>query len=288
MYRKCDAVVDGNIVYVINCSSKWIYLYDIISDSWSHDRPPDCVHENSSITTINGWLTTVGGGTYTNELFSLTVWGGKRIWTKKFPPMPTKRRSTSALCTETTLIVAGGEGQSGTLSTVEVMDTQTRQWSTAADLPQPMFEASATICGDELYLLGETNCNTQSLYVCLVRDLQSRISVHDQLQLATSKITNQPSKVWSQIVDVPVKGSTCESFYGRLLVIGGSSSDERFSRAIYMYDSAINSWEIISHMTVGRCECFTAVLPDNRLMVVGGWTDGGKLTKMVELASVCE
>ena len=41
-------------------------------------------------------------------------------------------------------------------------------------------------------------------------------------------------------------------------------------------------------MATGRCQCFAAVLPDNRLMVVGGWTDSGKLTDTVELASVCD
>ena len=58
------------------------------------------------------------------------------------------------------------------------------------------------------------------------------------------------------------------------------------STAVHMYNSTTNSWEIISHMTTGRCDCFTAVLPDNRLMVVGGRTDGGSLTDVVELASV--
>ena len=69
--------------------------------------------------------------------------------------MPTKRKWTTSLCTGTTLIVAGGVGESGrTLLTVEVMDTETHQWSTASDLPQPMYYASATVCGDQLYMLG--------------------------------------------------------------------------------------------------------------------------------------
>ena len=39
--------------------------------------------------------------------------------------------------------------------------------------------------------------------------------------------------------------------------------------------------------TAGRYECFTAVLPDNQLMVVGGFTDdSGKLTDTVELATM--
>ena len=55
-----------------------------------------------------------------------------------------------------------------------------------------------------------------------------------------------------------------------------------------MYNSTTNSWEIISHMTTGQYDCFTAVLPNNQLMVVGGWTDSGGATDTVEVASVYE
>ena len=39
-------------------------------------------------------------------------------------------------------------------------------------------------------------------------------------------------------------------------------------------------------MTTGRYSCFTAVLPDSQLMVVGGWTGHDK-TGAVEIARVC-
>ena len=114
-YRYFDTVMDGNRVYIRDRGTVKIYSYGIISESWS--QLPDCVHESGSLTIINGWITTVGGGspfthTYLNELFSLK-WEGSGIcrkWTKKFLPIPTKRRSTTALCTGATLIVAGGRG----------------------------------------------------------------------------------------------------------------------------------------------------------------------------------
>jgi hypothetical protein len=89
MDRRCNAVVDGNTVYVMKSDTINIYSYDVTSDSWS--QLPDCVHEGSSVTVINGCLTTVGGGYYSNcsnELFSLTGKGSGRRWTQQFPPMP--------------------------------------------------------------------------------------------------------------------------------------------------------------------------------------------------------
>ena len=130
MSRWFDAVMDGNTVYTRYRATVNIYSYDITSDSWS--QLPDCIHRSGSIAVINGWLTTVGGGSYpnySNELLCLTGKGSGRRWTKQFSPMPTKREWTVSLCTGIALIVAGGWGVGGVLSTVEVMDTETHQWS---------------------------------------------------------------------------------------------------------------------------------------------------------------
>ena len=189
MYRWCDAVVNGNTVYVRDGGSVKIYSYDATTDSWS--QLPDCVIPNGSITVIDGELTTVGGDR-SNELFSLTG-QNRRIWTKKYPPMPTKRRCTISLCTGARLIVAGGVGEGAVvLSTVEVMNTVNHQWFTAADLPQPMYIASATVCGDCIYMLGgvgERITSIKSVYTCSVSDLiqscvpnslESRTSLSDK------------------------------------------------------------------------------------------------------------
>ena len=40
-------------------------------------------------------------------------------------------------------------------------------------------------------------------------------------------------------------------------------------------------------MKTGQDKCFAAVLPDNQLMVVGGWIDFYSSTDVVELGSVC-
>jgi serine/threonine protein kinase len=297
MDRWCDAVVDGNAVYVMKSNTVNIYSYDVISDSWS--QLPDCIHEDSSITTINGYQTTVGGYSYpncSNELFSLTGKGRNRRWTQQFPPMPTRRRETTSLCIGTALIVAGGCGNGGMLSTVEVMDTETHQWSTAAYLPrpQPMHRASATFCGDQLYMLGGVvdGCYVKSVYTCSVSALL-RSCVQSSLEAKLQSTTlEDKAGVWRQIADLPVIRSTCESFHGRLLAVGGTESDSmKRTTAVYMYNSTTNSWEIISHMKTGRWNCFTAVLPDNQLMVMGGYIEHMAVcgsTDSVELATVCD
>ena len=282
VHRWCDAVVDGNMVYVVAGGSVKTYSYDITSDNWC--QLPDCVHMNGSITVINGSLTAVGGGRYpySDELFSLTGEGSRlRRWTKQFPPMPTKRKSTTTLCNGIALFVIGGisEDEKG-LSVVEVMNTETRQWFTAANLPEPMYFASATVCGDQLCVLGGTmdSCYIKSMYACLMSDLfESCVRVIDKRTCEAN--------IWGQLADVPLLGSTCESFHGRLLAIGGNYSGKA-TTAVYLYKSTTNCWEFISHMTTGRSCCLSAVLPDNRLMVVGGYINGLGKTDTMEFASV--
>ena len=302
MHRYCDAVIEGNTVYIRNEGLVNIYTYDVTSDSWS--QLPNDVHRYSSIAVINGWLTTVGGyssPSYSNELLSLTGEGSGRRWTKKFPPMPTRRCSATALCTGTTLIVAGGEGGEGegdrVLSTVEVMNTENHQWSTTSksDLPEPMCYASATVCGDQLYMLGGVNkihLDIKSVYTCSVSALLQSCVLSSLEAPVLEKTSLDKFSVWSQIADLPVMCSTCESLHSRLLAIGGMVDSGGATTAVYMYNSSTNSWEIINHMTTGRGDCFTAVLPDNRLMVVGGNTHRIKntlfdVTNTVEFANVC-
>ena len=285
MYRPCDAVVDGNTVYVRAGGTLKICSFDATTDRWS--QLPDCVREGGSVTVINGRLTTVGGDE-SNELFSLTGEGSSRRWTKEYRPMPTKRRWTTSLCTGATLIVAGGWGEDGeVLSTVEVMNTENHQWSTAADLPQPMYLASATVCGDRIYMLGGNDkpyIGTKSVYSCSVSALlQSCVPSSLVAKLRRTSLSDKAS-VWRQVADLPVLFSTCESFHGRLLAIGGRDDSWKGTTAVYEYSSTSNSWEVISHMTTGRYICSTAVLPNNQLMVVGGGTDTG-FTDTVELAS---
>ena len=148
------------------------FCYTISTSSWSQLPGSPASFSHSVI--INNFLTLIGGRmsdthTTTNQLFSLT--GGR--WTEKFPPMPTKRSGTTALCIETALIVAGGKSDklSGIyeLQTVDqVMSTETVQWSTAADLPQPsLWFAPASVCGDHVYILGKSN----KLYTCSLQAL---------------------------------------------------------------------------------------------------------------------
>ena len=290
MHRSCDAVVGNNIVY---CKYKnLVNAYHIPSSSWSpNPKWPSCNWNGFAITVIDGALTTVGGyrdsGKDTNKLLSLTREGTR--WTEKFPPMPTNRYAVSVLCTGTALIVAGGAyDKVQPLKTVEVPNTETRQWQTAPDLPLPLSESSLTLCGDLIYLLGGYNEDgaTNLVYSCLLSSLLSTPSKSLGERLASTLKRSSKRRIWNKVADLPVKDSTAVTLHGQLLAIGGEDSEDKPSTAVHMYQPTTDSWEVISHIATPRSGCLAAVLPDNQLMVVGGYTTGGKRCDSVEFGRI--
>ena len=167
MSRYCDAVVDNSTVYYKSVGDNNIYAYCIPSSNWSTIR--DCpLRGGFAVVVIDGVLTTVGGFDYdlkySNKLFSLTWEGSRRKWTEKFPPMPTKHCSATALRTGTALIVAGGyDANSKSLKTVEVLNIETQQWHTASDLPEPLAQLSLMLSGDLVYILGDSIMTMQQI-----------------------------------------------------------------------------------------------------------------------------
>ena len=270
--RWSDATVDGNRVYILNGIKLWIY--DIGKKKWS--RLPSCIYYNASLKVLNGLPTTVGGSPFhgepVNSLMSLVEESCGGVWREKFPPMPTRREYVTAVCIRTVLIVAGGHAEKE-LTTVEVLNIKDCQWFHAARLPEPLHCFSATVSDNLLYMLGGAHRHfpSNSVYTCSVDALLQSTQHHEHLSLSSN--SSDDTGVWSKLADVPVQESTCVTFYGQLLAIGGLGSDRKPTTAVYMYNPSTNSWNVISHMRVARRYCFAAVLPDNQLMVVGGEID---------------
>ena len=284
--RWCDAIVDGNRVYILD-GDYLLWTYDINDKCWLQlsKAPYIC----SGFVILDGLPTTIGGRV-TNKLMSLTV---KGKWTEKFPPMPTQRHFVSAVCTRTDLIVAGGVGKDNlnVLTTVEVLNIENRLWSTAVDLPEPLQHHSVTVCGDQLYMLGGAcdHMPTKSVYTC---SLSALFQTYTQRSLVGTfkcalSLSNSSSGVWSKLPDLPVMESTCVTFCGQLLAVGGVDSDNKPTTAVYMYNQATNSWNVISHMATARRRPFAAVLPNNQLMVVGGMDDRWTYMYLVEFGDLC-
>ena len=272
------AATDGSTLYVRGAYPNQMFSYIVSTSRWS--QLPNSPTNNCSSVILNNLLTLIGGhnrgSTLTNQLFSLTGEGSGRRWTEKFPPMPTKRQESIALCTGTALIVAGGTGKDDSaLKAVEVLNTETLQWSTAADLPQPLPYVPAAVCGGHVYILGSSNMYISSI-ITLCQSSRSFLA----------SLINMDTGVWKKVAAPPVKETTCLSIGDRLISIGGKGADERITAAVHLYNPTTDSWEVISYMGTPRKRCIAAVLPNNQLMVVGGKISSFVSTDSVEFATV--
>ena len=195
------APVDGGVAY-FSPREHVMIAYNSARNKWS--ELPKCPNDGFSPAMINGLLTAIGGMKsileFTNSLVSLT---GKK-WTVRFPAMPTKRRWTSAVCSGRSLIVAGGLGEGHErLRVVEVMDTETLQWSTASSLPRSLCGELAAICGDQVYMPGGFDQSdkkyTNSFFTCSLAALPQSCQPQSLgAQMNTLSLASRP-KVWHQL-----------------------------------------------------------------------------------------
>ena len=276
-------VVDGNTAYFSLGGLFRVYSYQNILGHEQWSRLPDNVNDAFSLAVIDGLLTSVGGRSSrgpTNTLLSLTGEGERKKWSEVFPPMPTRHSSTACTTTEKALVVAGGYAGDG-LATVEVMDINTKKWTTVCPLPKKLKALSAIVCGDSLYLAGGiTQGNgSKSVFTCSLPALWQPKTLGSKIRRTLSW-----SNVWKEISSLPVTESTLASFDGHLLAIGGRDDSGNPTTDVYRYDSHTDSWHVISQMKNKRTLCLAVTLPEDQLIVVGGWTgvDGGD-TDSVEI-----
>ena len=255
-----DTVVYGNMAYFVNILGE-ACSYNAETKKWN--ELSKCPFGYSSLAIIYGHLTAIGGCTLDkfdpqNKLVSRI---GNRGWTEHFPPMPTKRWKSAAISTDRHLVVAGGKKDTSShLDTVEVLDIENGEWCAVFSLPHPFSEATATLCGENVYMLGgfDNNGKTKSVITCSLANLLQR---------------KRKSQVWQRLADVPATRSTCTTVNGQLLAVGGLDSGNRKTSAIYAYSSSTNSWNLISNMPTAQYNRLVAVLPSQReMIVVGGCT----------------
>ena len=275
-----SVAVSGDDVFCCDaCSITKVLQYNSGTKQWA--VLPECPRKNFSIAVVNKQPTIIGGQHLrraTNTLLSLQQ---EQKWIEQLPAMKYRRNNPPVASKNTSLIVAGGWG-SEEKKAVEVMDTQTLQWSTVASLPHPFWQATTTICGERLYIGGGfasgglNTGHTDSVLMCYVNDL-----------LYPQPHSNS-GPVWKEIAPLPLFFPTLVTFHGQLLVVGGcenAKDDASITPTVRQFNAITNSWNVISKMMVKRCHSMATILPNNKLMICGGKTPNG-FTATVEIASL--
>ena len=239
-----------------------VMAYSMQSCKW-HKLPPYSARE-FAMTTINNKLILVGGHYNGSVVNQLGVWKtDSNQWTRPFPPMPTPRFSPSATSYKHWLVVAGGKRSGKSiLSTVEVLDIDNKQWSTAPSTPIPWHGMKSTIIGDTWYLMGGRQDG---------RDINDVCSV--SLEALVSHSASDSSKIWNTIAPLNCYYSSPLSLEGSLLVLGGRDIKKEYPvSTIQRYVPETNTWVLAGELPHPLYNC-TCIMIAGRLHVFGGYSE---------------
>ena len=256
-----------------------VMAYDTTSGKWATLPPYQA--RWFAMTTINDQLVLVGGSGHDGgTCMVLGVWRkDSEEWIQPYPDMPTPRSSCSAVVYHHWLVVAGGWGADRRLSSVEVMNTDTKQWYAGPPAPIAWSSMKTAIAGDTCYFMGgwiHGGCATSKVYSISLPALVS------QLKSARSA---KDTQTWKELPQLPVTHAAPLSISGSLLAVGGMDETENQLNTFYLYqpDDA-RKWEKIAYMPTRRSVCTCVMTTNSEILVGGGWDDGPLAT--TEIATI--
>ena len=255
-----SATTDHQFAYFTPYDPNLVYRYEWNTEQWN--ELPSSPYRNSALVVIDGTLTTVGRRDYgfgqSNKLFTLR----QRQWVEEYPPMNTACSCPAVVSTSggDYIIVIGGYGDGGWTDTVELFQVKTRRWYKLTNIPQPLPCPSATICDNQLHVIGWDDNG----YTCSIKNLPS----------CDEPITSQsiPHLIsWTSLPRLPVTHSTAATLYEQLVIIGGVQDGSTVNSIHQLVDG---KWVAIGSMSSGRSDCLVVSPSPDRMMIVGGYRAG--------------
>ncbi len=248
-----------------------IYTYEVPADAWVSMQSPAYW---SALTIYHSRLVLVGGIETTTEEVTDQLWvlQGEQTWIQPLSPMPTARRSASAISSGDHLVVAGGDTDSYIYTdSVEVCDGV--QWVRADLLPMACCGIKSTCHSGMWYLMGGYGQSTSVFFT----SLQSLIEKATQ-QPPHSRDSSKQQSVWKTLPGVLYKYSSITTLRGALLTVGGADSEDKNTSSISMYCHLTRSWLHIGDMPEAVDSTCSITLTTGETMVIGGWTGSDRST----------
>ena len=255
-----------------------VMTYDISTGKWATLLPYRAW--GFTMTAINSQLVLVGGiGHSVGRCKVLGVWDiVNRQWTHPYPEMHTARSHCSAVVHNEWLVVAGGESSSGArLSSIEVMNTNSKQWYAGPPTPIPWDYMKTATVGDECYFMGgynATESSTNTVYSVSLSALTTGLNS-----------STRKGQIWKEISGLQTTYSTPLSISGSLLAVGGRDKERKNMTAIHLYKPGTGEWVKAADLPKPRYKCVCAMITDREMLVAGGLSGGDRL-KRVDIASL--
>ena len=266
-----SATTDDQFAYFTPGGFNLVYRYKWNTAEW--EELPHIQYSNSGLVIIDGELTAVGGlqgACFTNKLFTLQ----QDQWVEHYPPMNTKRFFPAVVSTSdgNYIVVIGGWGVSGATAKVELFHVRSRSWYELTDLPFPLHQPSATICDNQLHVIGLSGAG----YSCSLQALLSS----DQ-PITSHSISN--ILTWTLLPQLPVEWSTAATLCGQLVTVGGMQDMLQVNS---IHQLLGGQWVEIGSMSSDREMCLVVSPSPDKMTIVGGQREEYTTSDGVEVCVV--
>ena len=265
--QRGSAVTNNTCAYFSTSGSASVHCYHFNDNKW--EELPTCPHTHSALVIVDGVLIAVGGMIrphFTNKILSFQ----QDKWVEEYPPMNLALSDVSAVSVSDSqqnefIITVGGCDAFGWSNVVQVFSLNTLTWyHFRTVMPVPLTYPSATVCGDNLYIVGD-NSNGFSC------------SVNDLLSLNPQQCTPLPR--------LPVSCTTIATLGGHPVIVGGKQNG---SPVNCIYQLVGEEWVKICLLTCGKYQCLVVSPSPHKMIVVGGVSIHFSLSSIDICCCVCQ
>ena len=231
---------------------QFLCVFNVVSRTWSklpfHDS---CEMKGFTLATSNSKVHTIGGTwrkdgkeeKYSNKVFSLD---DDLKWCNTLPPLNIGRIEATSTSFDHFILVAGGEGRNGFLSSVEVLNSSqsSSTWWEICDLPVKSRLMQCTVTHDELFIGCGVGTAT-TVYTSKLSAVKESLNVDEDSESSVS-----PESFWQSLPKTPLKWSGLVSVNNCLLTVGGDGLKPHSS--VHLYDCYKKTWSKVSDIRNSR------------------------------------
>jgi N-acetylneuraminic acid mutarotase len=260
------AVVDGKIYVIGGLTSEpsplngkpiaTVEEYDPATDTWTRktDMPDPRGYLYGSHPVVNGRIYVIGGGK--TAVSRVDVYDPAADTWSRSADMPTRRMLMARAVWNGKIYAFGGKtgtlGSSApTINVTEVYDPQTDTWTQAAPMPRGVWEHSACVADDKIYVIGgATATNSEQIF-----------QVYDPLTDTWSNATPKP---------LNTRGFGATEVCSKIYTVGGwLNSGQRPYAEMWIYDTATDTWVAGVSLPENRAT-LTISMVNGKIYAIGG------------------
>ena len=234
---------------------QFLCVFDVVSRTWSklpfHDS---CQMYGFTLATSNSKVHTIGGTWRkdgkeewcSNKVFSLD---DDLKWCNTLPPLNIGRIHATSTSFDSFILVAGGRGRNGDLSSVEVLNSSqsSSTWWEICDLPVKSRLMQCTVTHDELFIGCGYDGTATTVYTSKLSDVKESLNVDEDSESSVS-----PESFWQFLPKIPLRYSGLVSVNNCLLTVGGHDDGYNPHSSVHLYDCYKKTWSKVSDIRNSR------------------------------------